>query len=824
MADLAVAAQRPKPADVRRQAAEVAQSLALGLAVFALAWLSIDLTRQSGRVAAIWPVNGVALVCLLRTDSRRWPGLLASSLLGVLGADLAWGNPLVTALSLSVCNGLEIGLCAAALRRLAGRRLDLQRRAHLWLFAGICGLAGPVIAACANIHVIVATAHTTPLRAWTTWVLADSLGMLVLVPPLLLLCSTAMARTVSSKLALNTLGMILLATVVTAVFLQSRPPLLFLISPALVLVTFQMEVAGAALGVLLIAAIAGALASMGYGPQAVVGGDLTVQMVSVQLFLLVCAITSLPIGATLAERRQVKARLAASEARYRLLADSMTDITVLLEADATITYVSPSVRRLGYEPEEVVGRRTLEFVHPDDREAVVRALTTGAPVGGTGRLEYRVLTKAGDVVWLEGSPTLLRDEAGNLTNMVTTYRDVTARRRLEEDLVAAKSLAEAAAEAKSEFLANMSHEIRTPLTGVIGFAELLDAMPGLPPEAELCVRRIAVASQSLLAVVNDVLDFSKLEAGQVDLAPHPFDPARLTRDAVEIVAGQARDKGLALDLRLDPSLPAFVLADSGRLRQVLLNLVGNAVKFTDTGSVRVSVSHIADAAPRLVFAVSDTGPGIPADRLGRLFQRFSQIDGSSGRQYGGAGLGLAICHELTRLMSGYICVESEVGQGSTFRFEIAAPIADAGADAEDPVTDGGHEATILVVDDVAVNRELVRAMLTPLGYKIVEAASGLEALDLCAGGAFDLILMDLQMPVMDGLTTTRAVRALGPGFQLTPILAISANVLEKHLAACDEAGMDDHIAKPIRAAELVTKVQQWLHAGRHQPLAAARSA
>ena len=778
----------------RRAALAVGNAVALGISLFALAWLSIELTRQSGRVAAIWPVNAAAVVWLLRAKIGHWPGLLLGGLLGVLTADLAWGNPLATALELSLCNSLEIAACAAVLRRFGAPRLDLQRCGHLGLFAAVC-VVGPTLFALPNLHVILANAHTAPVRAVVTWILADSLGMLVLIPPLLLLRSASMARAISSRRIANVAGLLLLAGVVAGVFLQSRPPLLFLVSPALVLVTFQMEITGAALGVLLTAAIAGSLASMGYGPQVVVGGDLTEQMVAVQVFLLVCATTTLPIGATLAERRRVKASLGASEARYRLLADNTTDIIILMNDQGVVSYASPSVSRYGYEPQDIIGHNTLEFVHPDDVAVAAEirgGLFSGGQVDLSVRREYRTRTKAGDYVWLEGNPTILRDAAGRPTQVVTSYRDVTLRHQLEDDLVAAKSLAEAAAEAKSEFLANMSHEIRTPLTGVIGFAELLDAMPGLPAEAE-----------------------------------HAFDPARLARDAVEIVAGRAREKGLALDLSLDPALPAFVLADSGRLRQVLLNLVGNAVKFTEAGSVRVTVSHETAPTPRLVVAVSDTGPGIPADRRDRLFQRFSQVDGSIGRQFGGTGLGLAICHELTRLMGGGISVDSKVGHGSTFRFEIAAPPAEAPAVraiAEPLEIADGREANILVVDDVAVNRELVRAMLTPLGFKIAEAASGLEALELCAGADFDLILMDLQMPVMDGLTTTRAVRALGPQFQAVPILAISANVLDKHLAACEAAGMDDHIAKPIRAAELVTKVCQWLQSGRASPQAAVDAA
>jgi CheY-like chemotaxis protein len=364
------------------------------------------------------------------------------------------------------------------------------------------------------------------------------------------------------------------------------------------------------------------------------------------------------------------------------------------------------------------------------------------------------------------------------------------------------------------------------LTGVVGFSGLLGEMAGLPPEAQLCVRRITSASQALLSVVNDVLDFSKLEAGQLTLDPQPFDPAAFAREAVEIVAGQAQEKSLALHLELDAALPPCVTADSARLCQILLNLLGNAVKFTAAGRVTVRVMHLAKPAPRLRFEVTDTGSGIPAERLDRLFQRFSQVDGSISRRHGGTGLGLAICRKLTDLMDGQIGVTSRDGAGSTFWFEVSAPVSQAptSSASEPPVLSEGRPARLLIVDDLAVNRELVRAMLTPLGHDCVEASSGAEALALAASSAFDLILMDLQMPGMDGLTATRAIRQSGTASAELPILALSANVLPAHVAACKEAGMDDHIAKPIRAAELVTKVHHWLAEGRIGVLAAARSA
>ena len=800
-----------------------AKAAALGIAIFLLAWLSITLTSGSGRLAAIWPCNAVAVVCLLRTHPRRWPALLACAFLGNLAADLVCGEGVVVSVGLSLGNALEIFVCSAGLRRFAGRHFDIRRRAHVWRFAAVCGLVGPLLGAGVAALVIGGSRlGISTVAGWANWVLGDALGMLVLVPPLFLL---AQHRRTGSSLVrrpqpADAVPLAVLTATVTFVFAESRVPLLFVVPPLLVLVTFQMEVLGAVLGLLITAVISAVLLSLGYGPETLLGPDLLRQMTALQVFLLVCAVTALPVGTTLAERRRVKASLDASEAQLRLLSDNGTDLVVLLDDRAVVEYVSPSVARFGYAPGEVIGRRTLDFVHPDDLERATqihRALFTGDPVDPTVRREYRSITKSGDIVWMEGNPTIIRDEAGKPVKVVTSYRDVTIRRRLEDELIEAKAKAEAASEAKSEFLANMSHEIRTPLTGVVGFAELLGDIRDLPPEADLCVRRIISAGQSLLAVVNDVLDFSKLEAGQLALDPHPFSPADFTRDVVDLVADQAREKGLRLELQLDPALPAHVLADSARLRQVLMNLLGNALKFTAEGEVRVTARHFAGPAPRLRFEVADTGPGVPADRLDRLFQRFSQVDGSISRHYGGSGLGLAICRKLTDLMGGRIGVESEAGVGSTFWFEVAAPLADAPAApraAAPEQIDEDRPATILVVDDVAVNRELVRAMLTPLGHHCLEASSGPEAVAMASQPGLDLILMDLQMPGMDGLTATRAIRASGPAGAAIPILALSANVLSQHVAACEEAGMDDHICKPIRAAELVTKVHRWLAVGR----------
>jgi len=383
--------------------------------------------------------------------------------------------------------------------------------------------------------------------------------------------------------------------------------------------------------------------------------------------------------------------------------------------------------------------------------------------------------------------------------------------RREQLTRAARARALAANEAKTEFLATMSHEIRTPLNSMLGFSQLLVERKDLPPDVRRQLSLIDSAGTALLTVVNDILDFSRVEAGQVELLFQPTSAAAVLHDAVGIIRPEAENKGLTLEVEVIDPVGGLHDLDGLRLRQVLLNLLNNAVKFTEAGRIRACLTiEPGEIEDRLKFEIIDTGVGIAIEQQGRLFQRFSQVDSSASRPYGGAGLGLAISKALVELMGGKIGVDSALDHGSAFWLELQAPQVEAYDIGEPRPVAAPGAARILLVDDHPMNREIGAALLTLVGCRVETADNGQQAVAMAARGGFDIILMDIHMPEMDGLAATRAIRALDGEHGQVPIIAMSADALPQQVDRCYAAGMVDHVAKPVQREVLYAKINRWL--------------
>lgn len=523
-------------------------------------------------------------------------------------------------------------------------------------------------------------------------------------------------------------------------------------------------------------------------------------------------------------RQKAEEALAASEARYRALAETTSDVITQLDLTLSRNYVSPSCRTmLGYEQEELLGVRPSTRMHPEDSPPVIviaKRLAAGEMDGDRTTVTYRSLHKDGHWIWIETVMTLVRDKTtGAPRSIICSLRDISERQRVARHLERAKEAAEAAAVAKTEFVANMSHELRTPLAGIIGVHDLLRMDPGLSPPQRRLVDLAGDAGRSLLAIVNDVLDFSKMDAGQLALESVPFDLDHLLTGCCDLARQQLNGKPVTIALDRDPGPLGRFVADPTRLRQITLNLLTNAVKFTDAGRITLTAAYREETGT-LRVAITDTGIGIPPERIGSLFERFTQADTSTTRRYGGTGLGLAISKRLTDLMAGRIGAESVPTGGSTFWFELPLLRHDGGlAQAPEEPGDAPRmvERRLLLAEDNVVNAEIIEAMLATRGYTITSVPDGAVAVRAACEGtaAIDLILMDLQMPVMDGLSATAAIRTdeARSGRRRIPIVGLTANALAEDAAACLSAGMDAHVAKPIDWRALFSLLEDLLGPG-----------
>ncbi|MDP3176071.1 MAG: ATP-binding protein [Phenylobacterium sp.] len=457
---------------------------------------------------------------------------------------------------------------------------------------------------------------------------------------------------------------------------------------------------------------------------------------------------------------------------------------------------------------EIAGKEWATSFPPSAQSIVSEALVL-AQCGGVARFQAPCPTARGLWKWWDVMMTPVRSADGHVERIVCTSRDISGIKQVEESLSEALKEAEQAARAKDDFLANLSHELRTPLTSILGFAELLGMRAELSVEAKGHAGRIELAGKSLLALLNDMLDLARAGAGTLRVEPAPCDLADLMTHVAELVAPLAARKPIEVSVEMDAGLEGWFELDRERVQQVVLNLVNNAIKFTDSGQVAVGVSRTGDGQGRLKFTISDTGSGIEAHVLPTLFDRFTQVDNSMARKHGGAGLGLAICKELVARMGGEIGAESRIGEGSTFWFSLPlVELAAANVDTHLEV-DAGAGLKVLIADDSEANQHLLSAILRAGGHEPHIASDGIEALEALAAEPFDVVLMDIQMPRMDGLTAIGKLRRATHLNARTPVIAITANVFPEQVATYLEAGANDCVAKPFKAPEVLGKLGYW---------------
>jgi len=501
--------------------------------------------------------------------------------------------------------------------------------------------------------------------------------------------------------------------------------------------------------------------------------------------------------------------LTASETKYQGLFHNSADAVFIHDADGKIHDVNESaVAMLDRSRDELLSL-SLQELHPKQDHPIARKALREVAKNSKCRMNIGFLKADGTAIPAEVRARKFEGPDGPLIHGVA--RDVSEAQARAEELRVAKELAEAASEAKSRFLATISHEIRTPLNGVIGGLGLL-ADTKLTGDQAAHTAHARNAAEGLLSLINDLLDFAKIEAGHATLEIASFDLWDCVHRVVDIIKPISQQKKLPVVVDIDPAVPRFVSADSSRLRQILLNLVSNAVKFTEEGSVRVLVSSDDDTGTSLRFTVTDTGIGIPDEMRDRLFGDFVQLESDYRRRFGGTGLGLAISRRLTSLMGGTIDFESIAGQGSTFWFTLPVDVAEQQLDRSSATVSpepDGLEGRILLAEDSQTNAYVALALLRQKGARVDHVSNGAEAIEAMKARAYDLVLMDVSMPEVDGIEATMAIKAM-PSCASVPIVAMTAHVGEEDRRRCFEAGMDDYVVKPLDKAAFLTTVSNWL--------------
>ncbi|NNE61389.1 MAG: PAS domain S-box protein [Woeseia sp.] len=925
---------------------EVRLTILVAIIFGMLAWVSIELTRLDGRIAAVWVANSFLLAFLFRCNRRAKIGPIMACYCANVIANLGVGDAPLTSIVLSAANTVEVLTILLLWRSWVGKRWKPRKMDHFLKMSAVFLPAAAISGAIATSFLVI-SANASFGELWFLWFSADALGLLILTPCLVMFVDGQRLRKFSRKNlkeVVHSGSIVAIATV--AVFLLSDYPFLFLVCPAIIYAAFRGGTLATAVAIAIATLIASTATALNLGPITLVRGGVHDQIFALQVFLASNLFAGLPVAIKLEERMRIKRKLRESRDFNQAILDNIHEVIFRTDQEGRWTFLNPAWEKLtGFRIEESLGWPTTKLLHPDDLERDLPAYvklangeinatsfgqrffdangeltfievsvsrltdddgsflgTAGyirnvtdtrlveqalreshrqfqtladlAPVGifrtspagdctyvnaawqtitglyfdeaqGEGwsqalhpddsdrvfrewlhavdnccklTTEFRWLRPQGDVRWVSMLSQPEHNEAGEMIGFVGVLIDITHHKKFEAALREAHERAEAAASAKSNFLANMSHEIRTPMNGVLGFAELL-AQSELDDEQRRFTSMIRQSGEAMMTLLNDILDISKIEAGHMTLVERTVDLQKASSEAVAIMEPTAAQKGITLSLKWPSDLSTTHRIDPLRFRQILLNLVGNAIKFTDAGSVSVIASlEKENDRDNLVVAVKDTGIGIEEDRLEEIFNQFVQASEGTAQVYGGTGLGLAISSRLARLMNGSIRLSSTPGIGSEFKLVLPLKLAEFG-DKQIEITSGETAGIrdvcrVLVAEDHEVNQQLMKAMADQAGFEVQIAQNGLDAVRAIEqseleDAPFNFVLMDMQMPVMDGVAATREIRANGHDADSLPIIALTANAFADDAQRCIDAGMQAHIGKPVTLECLRQLCRKW---------------
>lgn len=814
-----------------------------------LAWGGVTLTRDEGRIAVVWLANAFLVAVLLRSENKHVPYYLTGAFASNIIVNILAGDTAVHGTTLAAINQFEIILIWLLMQRSGLAKPDMQRLAELGRFCFVGGLLAPLASGFLGGLFFSTGSWHSFMMSWLQWTTTDGLGMLLLSPAVMVVIDLIKRRQQPGNnrglLIFNTnrwewlaIQFFTLASAITIFGILSFP-VFFLVAPLVLLNAFRLGTPGTSVSIVLIAAVVVVAAALETGPFYSVDLSLTAKLFILQIFLLSCFAVGMPTAAMLAEKAKIRRSLRVHREVSNSMLENMHEVIFRTNSDLEWEFLNSAWENLtGRSIEDSLGHSIAEMFDTNGIKILdthIDSIRSG--VVRRSRFEGSFHHQNGSEVDIELSFSRLPSEDGSFVGIVGSIRDVTERKQMEQNLVSARVGAEKAADAKTRFLASMSHEIRTPMNGVLGFTQLL-LDSDLPAEEKSHAQMILESGNAMMRLLNNILDISKVEAGQTNSTIKPMSMHHVLKSCVRLMRPIADQKHFALNLEIDESVPDRVLADADHLRQVLLNLLGNAVKFTKAGAVTVTARADGSDTNRINMhvMVKDTGIGIPADRLEAIFSPFEQADADTSQKFGGSGLGLTISRQLISVMDGTIAVRSTAGKGTTFHIQLPVGISAADPTAEKTKAEnqlvGGSvdqlgqsalrpsKGKILVAEDHDINQILIVEMIKRLGYQTVLAVNGEDAVEKVGAAArddapFDLVLMDVQMPVMDGYAATKSIRLNGHSSEELPILAITANAYPEDIEHCLQSGMQGHIPKPVMFDSLQSALKQWLTFNQH---------